>query len=101
MSENRDRASQLILDECVQSVLEFMQSKIATSKLVSIADSLPQLARLLWAHYPQEPCVALDLVAHLPMASSSRVKPTDATESALFPVGAGGDSVVEAGALGR
>jgi hypothetical protein len=93
MSENRDRASRLIFDEDVQSVLEFMQAKIVTTKLVAVADSLPGLARLLWGHYLQEPLIPANLKAHLPCASAAYEKRSTAIESALAPDGAGGGSV--------
>jgi uncharacterized protein (DUF2267 family) len=44
----------------VEAVLRFMQENIAASKLVSIAERLPETARLLWDHFPQEPCVPID-----------------------------------------
>ena len=48
-------------DQDVQAVLEFMQSNIEASKLEAVADCLPQLARLLWGHNPQEPIRAISL----------------------------------------
>lgn len=50
------------VDSDVQSVLEFMQQNIQASRLTGVADSLPQMARLLWSRYPQEPCFAVSLV---------------------------------------
>lgn len=47
---------ELVLDPDVKMVAEFMQSRIAASKLVGTADGIAQLARLLWSGYPQEPC---------------------------------------------
>src|SRR5690242_1947055 len=35
---------QLVLDEDVQAVLEFMQAKVATCKLVQVAEALPRMA---------------------------------------------------------
>ena len=71
-SEHRDRAEmQLVADGHVKAVLEFMQANLPTAKLIGVADSLPQMARLLWGHYPQEPCAAVALHASLPEPSTS------------------------------
>lgn len=62
MSDHRDRAEmQLVVDDNVKAVLEFMQVNIPASKLCGVADSLPQIVRLLWGHFPQEPCQCLSL----------------------------------------
>ena len=45
----------VVLDSDVRAVLEFMQTRIAASKLVPIAERLPEMAKLLWSRYPQEP----------------------------------------------
>lgn len=58
------------VDSDVQSVLEFMHQNIPASKLSGVADTLPQMARLLWAGIPQEPCVAVSLV--LPKTDQGR-----------------------------
>src|SRR5277367_2447076 len=80
------------LDQDVQAVLEFMQSKIQASKLVAVAESLPQIARLLWSQYPQESVSPFGLFRTLPHPSSiSCAKPLDAIESSL-PDCAGYDS---------
>ena len=52
---------ELILDRDLKSVLEFMQSNVKVSKLIGISESLPQIARLLWEQYPQEPFKAVYL----------------------------------------
>ena len=52
---------EFILDEDLKAVLEFMQSQIPASKLLGIADALPQVAKLLWAHLPQELCTVASL----------------------------------------
>ena len=54
--------SQLVLNDHVKEVLEFMQSNIPTTKLVGVAEKLPEMARLLWGHFPQEPYMVLSLV---------------------------------------
>ena len=67
-SNHRDRAV-LQLDEHMKAVLQFMQENVPTSKLIGVADSLPQMARLLWGRYPQEPCHALNLTLEKPFIS--------------------------------
>jgi hypothetical protein len=52
---------ELICDPDVQAVLEFMQERIPACRLVASAEGLPQLARLLWGHFPQESCRHLRL----------------------------------------
>lgn len=47
----------LNIDPDVKAVLEFMQANIAAPRLVGIANRLPEMAKLLWGHHPQEPCV--------------------------------------------
>jgi hypothetical protein len=58
-SPSRDRVLQV--DEHLQQVLEFMQESVPASKLVQIAEKLPEMARLLWSRYSQEPVVAVSL----------------------------------------
>jgi hypothetical protein len=38
----------------LESVLQFMESKISADKLLSVADALPGAARLLWKHSAME-----------------------------------------------
>lgn len=52
---------ELILDEHTKAVLEFMQERIPASKLVGVADRIPQMAKLLWDRYPQEAVTAVEL----------------------------------------
>jgi hypothetical protein len=52
----------LRMDEDVQVVAEFMQRTVPASKLISVADDLSKVARLLWSCYPQEPSLGLVLV---------------------------------------
>jgi len=49
------------IDPDVKSVLEFMQDRISADRLVAVAASLPDLAKLLWSHYPQQPCLPVTL----------------------------------------
>ena len=68
--EHRDRVeTEVILDADVKSVLEFMQSNISAGKLVGVSNAVPQLAKLLWGHYQQEPCSVVTLSPPLPSTS--------------------------------
>jgi hypothetical protein len=58
------------MDPDVKAVLEFMQGGIRAPKLVSVADSLPAVARLLWGQYSQEACYPLLLELTKPEAGS-------------------------------
>jgi hypothetical protein len=46
---------ELKLDQDVQSVIEYMQRNIPANKLMGVAEKLPDVARLLWSDYSQEP----------------------------------------------
>jgi hypothetical protein len=63
-SERRDREMPFEVDEHLKSVLEFMQRSIPTCKLVGIAEKMPEMARLLWGHYSQEPVKPLLLASN-------------------------------------
>jgi hypothetical protein len=94
MSRTDRVAMQIALNEDVKAVLEFMQANIETVKLVGVADSLPQLARLLWDGFPQEPCTAISL--ELSKTGEESQKPQASTESSPGQLCVGGDSVAEA-----
>jgi hypothetical protein len=71
-SRHRDRAEmQLVADEHVKAVLEFMQENVPASKLYGVADSVPKMARLLWGEYEQEPVIPLVIGGSQPIASVS------------------------------
>jgi hypothetical protein len=42
------------VDQDVQDVIEFMQTRVAAHKLVGVANGLASLAPLLWDRYEQE-----------------------------------------------
>jgi uncharacterized protein (DUF2267 family) len=68
---SRDRTErELVLDQDVKSVLEFMQDNIPAEKLIAVAESMPKLARLLWEYLPQEPMPIL--VLRLPKVISDQ-----------------------------
>jgi hypothetical protein len=50
---------EIAIDPEAKAVLEFMQENVAATRLVSLAETLPQMARLLWNDCPQEPVTAL------------------------------------------
>jgi hypothetical protein len=52
---------ELTIHPDTQSVLEFMQMHVKSSLLVATAARLPELAKLLWGHLPQEPCTVMEL----------------------------------------
>jgi len=97
MFEHRDRA-QLEVDRDLQSVLEFMQAKIPTNKLLGVAESLPQMARLLWGEFPQEPFQCAQLRQG---AISVDRRPQAASESSPERKCADDDSAVVAVGLPR
>jgi len=51
------------VDPDVQAVLEFLQDRVQACRLISVADGVAQMARLLWASFPQEPFVGVSLVS--------------------------------------
>jgi len=84
---------QVEIDEHVNATLEFMEPHIPASKLCGVAESIPELARLLWSHIQQEPCVSLNL-GHPKMAEANQTR-SASIESSLVPACADGDFVVE------
>jgi hypothetical protein len=56
-------SNSVILDDDVKAVAEFMQTKIAASRLISVADGLAAIAPLLWGRYEPEAVQALRLEA--------------------------------------
>jgi len=67
---------QIEVDDDVKAVLEFMHLNVPAAKLLTVAEVIPKLARLLWSEYPQEPLVGVSLVSlptrgSLPNASES------------------------------
>jgi predicted alpha/beta hydrolase family esterase len=71
-------------------VLEFMQENIPASRLIGVAESLPQMARLLWAITPQEPIQALLLV----LPKTPHPSQSNAIEFSPVPECVDDDSVV-------
>ena len=66
----------LEIDGDLQSVLDVMQRKIPTSKLVGVSERLPQIAKLLWDKSPQERIEALTLSSEpLSVSTSCETQP--------------------------
>jgi hypothetical protein len=59
----------IVVDADVRAVAEFMQGRIAASRLVAVANGLAAMAPLLWGTYQPEPVQALRLdVGAMPSA---------------------------------
>ncbi len=86
---------ELQIDGDLKAVAEFMQNTIPASKLLSVAEDLPKMGRLLWARYPQEP--SLGLMLSEPMITSD--SPRAASESFPESLCVGGGSAAEASCL--
>jgi hypothetical protein len=66
--QNKESAvnkTELLMDNDLRAVVEFMQENLESQKLVGIADSLPGIARLLWGDVAQEPVKAISVRACL------------------------------------
>jgi hypothetical protein len=59
----------LLADEHVRAVIELMQERVPAVKLIGVAEALPQMARLLWGHVPQEPVTPLSIGGSQPTAN--------------------------------
>jgi hypothetical protein len=94
MSGTDRAATQFAIDGDVKAVLEFMQDSFAAARLISIAETLPQMARLLWSHYPQEPVIPMTFVT--PKECNQSLPP--ASECAPVLSSVDGDSVEAADA---
>jgi hypothetical protein len=51
----------VVVDADVQAVLEFMWASVPATRVVRVAQAIPELARLLWTDDPQEPFMAIRL----------------------------------------
>lgn len=66
-------------DPDVTLVINFMQARIAASRLVSVADGLAALAPILWGGYRPERVTVLRL-SEPPLIASGLRKPTTSNE---------------------
>lgn len=57
---------ELKIDDDVKAVAEFMQRNVKTARLVSVAQSVADLAPILWKRYEKEDVSALLLREHPP-----------------------------------
>jgi hypothetical protein len=71
MSRTDRAATHLAIDGNVKAVLEFIQDNVPATKLVAVTERLPEMARLLWGHFPQEPCHVLNLGPEKPTMTDS------------------------------
>lgn len=76
---------EISIDPDVMAVLEFMQKKMPADKLVSVAENLAPIARLIWGHHPQQVIRAVTLFHPKPGLRLSR---STASESDLAQAGA-------------
>lgn len=53
---------ELLIDDDVKAVAEFMQQHVPAAKLASLASAVAELAPLLWGRYDREPVTALYLL---------------------------------------
>lgn len=54
---------ELVIDQDVKAVAEFMQERISTTKLVSVVNALASIAPALWGRYLGEEVAALQLMS--------------------------------------
>jgi hypothetical protein len=80
-----------VVDRHIKAVLVFMQENLPASKLLRIAEELPQWAQLLWARYPKQELSGLTLT----LLKSAGQSLSTANESDLGPQNVGDDSAVE------
>lgn len=52
---------ELVIDQDVKAVAEFMQGNLPAAKLVSVVNALASIAPALWGRYPIEEVAALQL----------------------------------------
>ncbi len=67
----------VVVDADVRAVAEFMQGKVAASRLVAVADGLAAIAPLLWGRYQTENIEVLRLDAPISAAGQT---PTASSE---------------------
>lgn len=66
----------LEIDEDVKAVAEFMQERIAASRLVSVADGLAKMAPILWGRHPSEEVAALRLSSNSTFVCDPHTQPS-------------------------
>lgn len=84
---------EFVMDDDVQTVLEFMQAKIATCKLAQVAESVAAIGSVLWGRYKREEFSPISLQGE-PIISTSCAIPQAAIESAQSLADADGGSGV-------
>lgn len=66
-----DAQSLLRMDSEVKKVLDFMQSNVQACRLVDVANSVSDIAPILWGHYERKKELALTLEAE-PISSDGQ-----------------------------
>ena len=69
----------VVVDADVKAVAEFMQERIAASRLVAVADGLAAVAPLLWGQYQSQGVQALQLVAEPMLDCTHQQLPANST----------------------
>jgi hypothetical protein len=69
-------STSVVIDSDIQAVVEFMQTRIAASRLVAVAGGLAAMAPLLWGHYKTEAVQAVRLEPHAITAGAARTPPS-------------------------
>jgi hypothetical protein len=54
---------QVVMDEDVKKVAEFMQGNIPQDRLTAVANGVAELSESLWGHFPTETVASLRLKA--------------------------------------
>lgn len=72
---------EIVTDPDAKILLEFMEKNVPTSKLIAISSQLPEIARLLWSDYPQQPCNIIRLGVPKPVGHCPSLQ--DASGSSL------------------
>ena len=59
--------TELVMDEHLKLVADFMRENLPVAKRVAVANALPDLAKLLWdrPNWPKEEIVPLDILSFL------------------------------------
>ena len=82
--------TELFIDPDLKAVADFMQATIQVSKLLSVAEDLPLLAKLLWGDRREGSPRALELI--VPKMDQARQSQSNATEFVPVKSCADGDS---------
>lgn len=62
----------LVIDQDVKKVLEFMQNNITSSKLVGVSSGVWDIAPIIWGYFERQEVRALALDADMPSMCESQ-----------------------------